>query len=68
MIAIPVSGAAVRRTLRSIVVVAIAVTALTFALPDSLMITTGDGEPAIYTAANVVAYAYPRALAAGVSV
>jgi hypothetical protein len=58
MIAIPVSGAVVRRALRTFAVVAVAVTALGLSLPSALMTTKSlaPGRFGFWTRANVVVY------------
>ncbi|MBV8531596.1 MAG: hypothetical protein JO104_09785 [Candidatus Eremiobacteraeota bacterium] len=69
MIAIPVSGEAVRRTVRTAAVAVVTVVALGLSLPNllELMNPLRLGDFDFYTSANVVIYAGPRAKAAGIS-
>jgi hypothetical protein len=69
MIAIPVSGEVVRRTLRTAAVVSIAVAAVGFSLQD-LFITNlqATGAPDFYTRGNIVLHPGPRARDAGIAV
>ncbi|HLY02317.1 MAG TPA: helix-turn-helix domain-containing protein [Candidatus Cybelea sp.] len=69
MIAIPVSGEVVRRSLRTAAAVAVAVAALSFSLPNLVESTNPWplGTFGFYTVANVVLDAYPRAQKAGIA-